>query len=64
MTTIRQRLGKHVPEVTLSTVGGHPLLGNGSLETSQQQRIIVHNNMRSVGGVTYSVLPHVINGDK
>jgi hypothetical protein len=28
MTTARQRLGKHIPEVTPSTIKGHPLLCN------------------------------------
>jgi hypothetical protein len=39
MTIARQRLGKYVPEVTLSTVEGRPLLGNGSLDAFPQQRI-------------------------
>jgi hypothetical protein len=33
MTIARQRLGKHIPGVTLSTIKGHPLLGNGSIDT-------------------------------
>jgi hypothetical protein len=28
MPIARQRLGKHIPELTRSTVEGHPLLGN------------------------------------
>jgi hypothetical protein len=39
MTIDRQRLGKHIPEVTLSIVEGHPLLGNESLDTFPQQQI-------------------------
>jgi hypothetical protein len=39
MTIARQRFGKQVPEVTLSTVEGHPLLGNRSLDTFPQQLI-------------------------
>jgi hypothetical protein len=27
----RQRLGKHIPKITLSTIEGHPLLGNGPI---------------------------------
>jgi hypothetical protein len=38
MTIARQRIGKHIPEVTLSTVG-YPLPGNGSLDTFPQQQI-------------------------
>jgi hypothetical protein len=33
MTIARQRLGKNVPEVTLSTIEGHPLLGNEPINT-------------------------------
>jgi hypothetical protein len=40
----RQRLRKHIPEVTLSTVEGHPLPGSGSLNTFPQQRISNHIN--------------------
>jgi hypothetical protein len=36
MTIARQRLGKHVPEITLSTIEGYPLLGSGSLGTFPQ----------------------------
>jgi hypothetical protein len=39
MTIASQRPGKHVPEVTLLTIEGRPLLGNGSLDTFSQQRI-------------------------
>jgi hypothetical protein len=39
MAIARQRLGKNSLEVTLSTTEGHPLLGNGSLNTFPQQRI-------------------------
>jgi hypothetical protein len=31
MSIARQRLSKHIPEVTLSTVEGYPLLGNGPI---------------------------------
>jgi hypothetical protein len=31
MNIARQRLGKHIPEVTLSIIEGHPLLGNGPI---------------------------------
>jgi hypothetical protein len=33
MTTAKQRLGKHIPEVTFATIEGHPLLGNGPINT-------------------------------
>jgi hypothetical protein len=33
MPLARQRLGKHIPEVTLSTTEGHPLLGKGPIKT-------------------------------
>jgi hypothetical protein len=33
MTIAGQRLGKHSPGVTLSTIEGHPLLGNGPINT-------------------------------
>jgi hypothetical protein len=33
MTIVRQRLGKHFPQVTLSTIEGQPLLGNGPINT-------------------------------
>jgi hypothetical protein len=33
MPIARQRFGKHIPEVTLSTIEGHPLLGNEPLNT-------------------------------
>jgi hypothetical protein len=39
MTIARQRLGKRVPEVTLSTMEGCPLLGSEPLGTFPQQRI-------------------------
>jgi hypothetical protein len=39
ITIARQRLGKHIPEVMLSTKEGHPLPGNGSLNIFPQQRI-------------------------
>jgi hypothetical protein len=39
MTIVRQRLGTHVPEVTLSTVEGRALLGNGSVDTFLQEQI-------------------------
>jgi hypothetical protein len=32
MPIARKRLGKHIPEVRLSTTG-HPLLGNGPINT-------------------------------
>jgi hypothetical protein len=35
----RQRLGKHIPEVMLSTIEGHRLPGNGSLNTFPPQQI-------------------------
>jgi hypothetical protein len=38
-TIARQRLGKLVPEVTLSTIEGRQLLCNGSINTFTQQRI-------------------------
>jgi hypothetical protein len=39
MTITRQRLCKHIPEVTLSTIEGRLLPGNGSLNTFPQERI-------------------------
>jgi hypothetical protein len=39
ITIARQRLGKHVPEVTLSTMEENMLLGSGSLGMFLQQRI-------------------------
>jgi hypothetical protein len=33
MSIARQRLGKHIPEVTFSTIEGNQLLGNGSIST-------------------------------
>jgi hypothetical protein len=39
MTTARQRLGNQLPEVTLSTIEGRPLLGNRSLDMFPQQQI-------------------------
>jgi hypothetical protein len=36
MPNVRQRLGKHIPEVTLSTIG-HPLLDNGLINTHSWQ---------------------------
>jgi hypothetical protein len=32
MPVARQLVGKHIPEVTLSTIG-YPLLGNGRIDT-------------------------------
>jgi hypothetical protein len=46
MTIVRQRLGKHIPEFTLSTIEGRSLLGNRLLDTFPQQRI----NTRFYGG--------------
>jgi hypothetical protein len=31
MSIAKQRLGKHIPEVTLSTIEEHPLLGKGPI---------------------------------
>jgi hypothetical protein len=39
MTIARQRLGKRIPELTLSIIVGRPLLGSESLGTFPQQRI-------------------------
>jgi hypothetical protein len=39
MTIARQRFGKQISEVTLSTVEGQPLLGSKSLGTFPWQRI-------------------------
>jgi hypothetical protein len=33
MPIARQRLGKHIPEITFSTIQGHPLRGNGPINT-------------------------------
>jgi hypothetical protein len=41
MTIAGQRLGEHIPEVTLSAVEGHLLPGNGSLHTFPQHAIKV-----------------------
>jgi hypothetical protein len=47
----RQRLGKHIPEVTLPTIG-HPLLGNGSINTHSRHQKTVF----SVGSMPRSYL--------
>jgi hypothetical protein len=36
MTIARQRLGKHCPGITLSTIEEYPLLGNGSINTNSR----------------------------
>jgi hypothetical protein len=33
MPIAKQRLSKHIPEVTLSTIEGHSLLGNEQINT-------------------------------
>jgi hypothetical protein len=33
MPIARQRFGKHIPEITLSTIEGYILLGNGPINT-------------------------------
>jgi hypothetical protein len=38
MPTARQRLDKDIPEVTLSTIEAHPLLGNGPINTHSWQQ--------------------------
>jgi hypothetical protein len=38
MTTAMQRLGKHIPEVTLSTIEGHPLPGKRSVQSTTSTR--------------------------
>jgi hypothetical protein len=38
MTIPNQRLGKHIPGVTLSTIG-HPLLGNGPINTPSRTTV-------------------------
>jgi hypothetical protein len=40
MTIAKQMLGKHIPEVTLSTIEGHPFLSNETINiySSQQKR--------------------------
>jgi hypothetical protein len=38
MPIARQRLGKHIPEVTVSTIEGHPLLGNWLIKTDSWQQ--------------------------
>jgi hypothetical protein len=41
MPIARQRLAKHIPEITLSTIEGHALLGNGPINThSRQQKMV------------------------
>jgi hypothetical protein len=37
MTIARQRLGKHIPGVMLSTTEGHTLLGNGHSRTTEEK---------------------------
>jgi hypothetical protein len=56
----RQRFGKHISEVTLSTVEGQPLLGSKLLGTFPWQRIGTQwqRNIRS--GDLYSVLLNFI----
>jgi hypothetical protein len=38
MPIVRQRLGKHIPEVKLSTIEEHPLLGNRSINMHSRQK--------------------------
>jgi hypothetical protein len=41
MTIARQRLGKHIPNVTLPTIEGHSLLGNEPINThSWKQKMV------------------------
>jgi hypothetical protein len=40
MTIVRQQLGKHIPGVTFSTIEGHPLLGNGPINTFPRRQIL------------------------
>jgi hypothetical protein len=47
MLIARQRLGKHIPEVTLSTIEGHPLLGNGPINTHYLQQAGVFHAVRA-----------------
>jgi hypothetical protein len=61
MTIATQRFDERVPEVMLSTVEGHQLLGNGWLDTFPQQRINTITE-ELLGVVTYSVLSEVIKG--
>jgi hypothetical protein len=46
MTIARQRLGKHNPEVTLSTIG-HPLQGNERINTHSWHVIYVFRGVRA-----------------
>jgi hypothetical protein len=48
MTIARQRFGKHVPKVRLSTVEGPPLLGSKSLGTFHGNGKNTGNNRRTV----------------
>jgi hypothetical protein len=40
MPVVRQWLGKHIPEVTLSIIEGNPLLGNGPINTHSRQQTV------------------------
>jgi hypothetical protein len=54
MRIARQRFGKHIPKVRLSTIEGHPLLGNGPINRySLQQKTVF-----SVGSVPRNYKRH------
>jgi hypothetical protein len=43
MAIARQRLGNHIPEITISKIVGHPVLGNGPINMHSWQRKTVHS---------------------
>jgi hypothetical protein len=60
-TIARQRFGKHIPEVTQSTVEETPLLGSKSLSAFHRNGQDVDNSRRTVrGGGLSSIRPRVI----
>jgi hypothetical protein len=71
MTTARQRLDKHVPEVTLSTIEGRPLLGNKRVPWTETEltHIYAATNQHRLtwsveDGGLHSVRPRFIKGGR
>jgi hypothetical protein len=57
MTIARQLFGKHIPEVTLSTVEEPPLLGSKSLGT-------FHNNGKTVTEELFEMVIYILFASK
>jgi hypothetical protein len=71
MATARQRLGKYVPEVTLSTIEERPLLGNKHVPWTETEltRVYTATNKDRImwiveDGDLYSVLPRVVKAGR